>query len=140
MRQVEKLDIAFRELIEQCVAEKLQIEFSPPLEDPQSVYGQFCAANRKIELFKERTDALNIFHVYSFAHEWAHYLQYKRLDGYDTWLYSIGYTNKDNQSDAKRLEIEADEYAMRFLRQHKVRMTKKLKLFIDERKEYFEEV
>ena len=136
--QQERLEATLRYLIELCIRDKLRLEFSPPTEDPQSEFGEFCAATRAINIFKERTAPMNIFHVYSLAHEYRHYKQWESLDGYESWLYSIGYTAKDDQAEAARLEIDADEYAFSVLRQHKVRITKKLKEFVADRKAFFE--
>ncbi len=133
----EKLYEALRELIEICVKEKLGLEFKQPTDDPQECYGSFTAAERSIEIFKERTEPLTIFHIYAFAHELRPYEQWSKLDGYDTWLYDIGVTRNTNQEELARLEMDADTWALSFLRKHKIRVTKKLREFVADRVEHF---
>jgi hypothetical protein len=139
MTQQEKLEEALRSLVEMCVRDRLNIEFRPPEEDPQTTFGQFTAARFTIEIYKERTELLNIFHVYSFAHEYRHFQQYCKLEGYNSWLYAIGYTHKDNRQQAAEQEIDADDFAIKFLKQHGIRITKKLKQFVADRMSFYEE-
>jgi len=137
MAQQDKLEAAVKELIQLCIKDCLNIEFIPPLEDPQEEYGHFIAAHRTVHVFKDRTVPINIFHVYALAHEYAHSLQFKKLDGYDSWLFDLGVqVNKSNQTESARLENEADQWAVDFLKKRKIRLTKKLKVFLEDREEY----
>lgn len=135
--QQQKLDDALKELLEIVVRERLRIEFESPTEDPQTDYGSFCASSRKISVFKERTDPITSFHVYALAHEVKHSMQWSTLDGYASWLYAIGACHKDDQAENARLELEADEYAVAFLKRYKIRMTKAMKTFIEDRRSHY---
>ncbi len=135
----DKLQEALKELVTISIQEGLCIEFKAPEEDPQMDFGSFAAASRTIEIYKERTEPLTAFHIYAFAHELKHWYQWKSLDGYESWLFNIGAVRNDNQEQSARLEIEADEFAISFLRRHHIRVSKKLKEFIEDRKEHYEE-
>ena len=137
MSPSEKLDAALKELLEIIVRERLRVEFTNPVEDPQEQYGSFTVTDRKIMVFKERTEPLTAFHIYAFAHELKHYLQWAQLDGYDSWLYQIGAVSRDDQRENARSEIEADEYAVIFLKKHRIAIPKKLAKFISDRKTYY---
>jgi hypothetical protein len=137
MTQQERLEAAVKELIQLCIKDHITLEFMPPLEDPQEEYGHFIATQRTIHVFKDRTMPINIFHVYALAHEYAHSLQFKRLDGYDSWLFDLGVlASKSNQTESARLENEADQWAVSFLKERKIRLTKRLKTFLEDREEY----
>jgi hypothetical protein len=137
MKQQERLDLAIVELVKLCVKDCINLEFMPPIEDPQEEYVNFVACNRSINIFKDRTDPVSIFHVYALAHEYAHSIQFKEMNGQESWLFDLGLLGcKTDRSVSARLENEADLFAIDFLKKRKIRITKRLREYLDDRFSY----
>ena len=135
-RQAETIKTAILELIRLIIQRGCRIQFVPP--DGESD-GCFTASSMLIEIKKERPDKLTVKHVYALAHEYRHLCQYLALDGANSWLYTIDCFHQDDIVEDARLELEADRWAMDFLSERKLKVSKDLIEYVAERKEHYEE-
>ena len=130
---------AIIELLKLSLQRGCKVEFCAP-EDPLEERGSFFPHNIKIEIYKERTDPLTAWHVYAFAHEYKHLNQYLSLDGVDSWLYCIDCVAKNNHKEDARLEMDADTYAVQFVKDRGIKIPQELLTWVKDRKEYYSNI
>ena len=127
---------AIVELLKLSLQRGCKVRFFPP-EDPLEQRGSFSPYSISIEIYKERTEPLTAWHVYAFAHEYRHLNQYISLDGADSWLYCIDCVAGDDYKEDARLEIDADTYAIQFMKDRNIKISAELEEWIKDRKEHY---
>jgi hypothetical protein len=140
MTNQEKIEAAFKDLLEIVIRERVGFCFANPTEYPQTDYGDYSAEQYKIRVFKERTAPLTVWHIYAMAHELQHFRQHTSMTGYNTWFYALDGTNVDDLKEDARLELDADEAAVGVLKKYKIRIPAQLDTFITDRRTHYQSI
>jgi hypothetical protein len=127
-----KAQEAILELIRLCIASQCAVEFSPPNESPQEVFGDFVASEMKIYVYKDRTVPFSAIHAFVLAHEYRHLRQYIELKYPQHWLFQIGAVEQTPTQIKDELETEADEFAIQFLKERKIRVPRSMLNGVDD--------
>jgi hypothetical protein len=133
-----QLKAALVELVRSITQRGATVQFVPPGRDGDG--GSFQAAKMHIELHKERTTVLTPKHVWCLAHEYRHLCQYLAMDGENTWLFDLDCTSQDDKQEDARLELDADQWAVSFMRERQLNIPASLRKFIDDRRAFYQDV